>query len=264
MSDCSFKSIVIGDSRLCGFDRKNTGEIDIDFVIIRGAHVNDVLVPALDKIRSLQTFEGGILIIKIALGINHFTEFVRHGQGVELKYSGATGCQVFNELRSFKQRIKSVRPDALVGFVTVPTISFVANKNYRLEAGKLKSSIYSDEQLQCFQITLDQEITLLNFKLKEENSFKQDGHNRGCMTVSWHKYVTRSSKRKRNKQSTKSQTVVRNNFSGLYDGIHAISTLKQKWFYDLCACIRKEQSYTLYEKSKTVHVSLEDTSDSEA
>lgn len=249
------KVVLIGDSRLCGFSDRLTcpDDLEINFVIRRGARVNDLIDPTLELISSVNKNIADILIVKIACGINNFTSFVHHEGGTELRYSGVCGKDVFDDLRSFKLKIKAKKPDALVGFITVPTLSFKKNIEFRLKNGKLRNSKFNECELSEFQSKLDYEISSLNSYIKLENSSKQEGHNRGCRTISWHRSITKESKRRRNKNAV-SRTVTRNNFNPFYDGLHPTIDLKQKWFMDVCECARREHQYTLNEKAHLVKI----------
>lgn len=248
-------AIIVGDSRLAGFQHYSSNtDLQLQFVIRRGAQVADLVHPTLQTVRNVHKI--GVLVVKISCGINNFTKFISHRDGRELTYAGITADNVFSQLHDFKRKIKEIRPDALVGFVTVPTLSFAKNIKSRIESRKLVKSKFTEADIKEVQQSLDEQIQLLNIKLKFENSVRQAGHKKGCRTVSWHSYITKCSKRKRNKLARRSRTVIRNNFSKLYDGLHAVSDLKRRWFQDLVACITAERKYTIYDKSQTIQVAI--------
>jgi len=95
----------------------------------------------------------------------------------------------------------------------------------------------TDEQLEIDQNKLDKELILLNTDIKVENSRKQSGLLKVCYTVSWHYTVSKQSIRKRRSGSRK---VIRNNFSNLYDGLHATHSLKKRWHKKILKCIDTE------------------------
>ena len=175
-----------------------------------------------------------------------------HEGGKELGLSGKDSLSIFNELKHFKTQIKEVCPQALVGFVTIPTLSFEKNIQCRQNEGKLTVSKYSSTEICRLQCQLDQELSDINSRIKFENSLRQVGHEKGCMTISLHSTISRTSK-KRNRRG-KLRTVVRNNFDDLYDGLHAVSHLKQKWFYSICCCVQKEIKYTVNDRASLVKV----------
>lgn len=259
MSDTD--AIIVGDSRLAGFQRYSSPtDLQLKFVIRRGARVADLVEPTLEAVRAVRG--ANILIVKIACGINNFTEFVTHPNGRELTYAGVTGDHVYSELKELKREIKEIKPKALVGFVTVPTLSFAKNIESRIISNRLRESKYSTTEVAGLQTALDEQISILNIRLKFENSVHQAGHRKGCRTISWHRYITKLSKRKRSRTAKHSRTVVRNNFTKLYDGLHAVSELKQRWFHDLLHCITIERRYTTYDEAKTLHIVIEESSDS--
>lgn len=259
------KIVLIGDSRLCGFSDRLVcpNDLDISFLIQRGARVNDLIDPALDLVSSVDRNIVDILIVKVACGINEFTSFVHHQWGTELKYSGISGKDVFDKLKALKCKLKEKRPDALVGLITVPTLSFKKNIEFRLKNKQLTKSKFLETEVDEFQSKVNTEIATLNSFIKLENSLKQEGHNRGCRTISWHRSITKESKRRRGRNAP-SRTVIRNNFNSFYDGLHPTIDLKRKWFADVCDCVRKEYQYTLCEKAHLVRVEVECSENSES
>ncbi|MES9885082.1 MAG: hypothetical protein ABW185_29925 [Sedimenticola sp.] len=229
--------LFVGDSRAHGFDRYDCPQkVTVHFVIKRGARVDDLVAPTLTKLQSLYSYD--IVIVKIACGINNFTQFVKRNNVKDLVESAATERSVFNELVEFKKAIKHCCPKALVGFVTIPTLSFVKYRDTRV--GK-EHSQYSDRELSIFQSEVDGKLKSLNIRIKLENSTRQSGFETGCRTVSWHNSITRQSRRKR--RDGTSRTVTRTCFNQLYDGLHAVRPLKRKWFDEVCKAALAERRY---------------------
>ena len=60
------------------------------------------------------------VIVKIACGINEFTRFDYHNEGKDLGLrSDVSNSRVLDDLKRFKQKVKSEIPTAVVGYVTV-------------------------------------------------------------------------------------------------------------------------------------------------
>ena len=107
-------------------------------------------------------------------------------------------------LKVLRIQIKSIRPQTVVGLITVPTLSFRNYQDFRItekyhkSKGKSRTNIrFSDEDLQNDQGKLDVELIGLNADIKLENSRKQSGLLKGCFTISWHNSISRESRRKR-------------------------------------------------------------------
>ena len=256
---------IVTDSRGNNFDNtrifSQPSDFAVRYCIVRGAGVKDLQNIFVHKLETEDIRSYFPIIVKIAVGINDFTTFVnnKHNER-ELKYSGANAVGVFEQLLSFKTVIKEKIPKALVGFVTVPPVSLLKYRDYCVENKNLLHSELSDTDLKQYQKELEGEVKIFNEKITFENCQKQEGHLKGCRTVSWHRSVCRLGKIKRGK---KYQKVYKNDFRGLYDGIHGTSELKQKWFSQLVLAIRAEINYTRAEASPQEEDLTSDNSDVE-
>lgn len=230
--------ILVGDSRICGFDSLEYPDVKFESIIKRGAVIDDLREETLELIEKYKNVDRTI-IVKIACGINEFTKFKEGENYRDLRYrSGVSNTEVLGKLKSLKQDIKTVRPGTIVGFVTVPTLSFRKYRDYRNKSKRhAKKSKVGDSDLYRDQEKLDNKLALLNASLKFENSRHQVGVSKGCFTVSWHNTVTKRSTRKRRSGS---RVVIRNNFDKLYDGLHANRELKSKWHNQLVKCVNAE------------------------
>lgn len=246
--------ILVGDSRLTGFETFAYKDFRFRYVIERGAVVKDLEEKTIAIVREYRGKDRSV-IVKIACGINEFTQFEQHENGKILRINNSvSNSNVFDKLKSFKEKIKSELPEAVVGFVTVPTLSFRKYCEHRAKKSrddsqrkKYKSGrqsgrhsetkTVSSEDLQVDQEKLDKELASLNTRLKFENSRRQSGVQKGCYTVSWHNTVSKASIRK---NRSGSRTVIRNSFTELYDGLHPTSTLKRKWHKQLIKCCTDE------------------------
>jgi hypothetical protein len=75
-----------------------------------------------------------------------------------LRFHSVKSRSVIGKLKSFKDKIKSIRPQTVVGFITVPTLSFRNYQDFRITGKyhKSKTNIgFSDEDLQNDQRKLD-------------------------------------------------------------------------------------------------------------
>ncbi|CAG2228923.1 unnamed protein product [Mytilus edulis] len=239
-------AFIVTDSRGNNFDSNRIFEqppdFKIEYCIVRGATVNELKDVFLQRLNSVDTNRCLPIIVKVAVGINDFTKFIKNkNRERELVYSGAKGLEIYEKILEFKAAVKEKIPNALVGFITVPPISFKKYKEHCFENKKLTVSEISDDDLLKFQKDLEKEVELLNEKIIFGNCEKQSGHLKGCRTISWHRSVCRLGKVKRGK---KYQKVYKNDFRELYDGIHGTSAIKQKWFSQLIIAIRAEIGYT--------------------
>jgi hypothetical protein len=231
--------ILVGDFRICGFDTFKYENFRTWFVIERGALIKDVVEKTLDIVREY-CVQNRDVIVKIAFGVTEYTKFESINGKRFLRFHSVKSRSVIGKLKSFKDKIKSIRPQTVVGFITVPTLSFRNYQDFRIteKYHKSKANIgFSDEDLQNDQRKLDVELIGLNADIKLENSRKQSGLLKGCFTISWHNSISRESRRKRRSGSRK---VVRNDFKELYDGLHATRTLKRKWHKQLLKCATSE------------------------
>ena len=142
-----------------------------------------------------------------------------------LKQSATTADQLIAEYFRFKKRIVECRPCVVLSLVSIPTASFS-----KFQCSKnLRECIISDDLLQLYQTDLDSVLDSFNTRIKFFNQELQLGI--ATRTLSWHTSVRKSSKRKT--RSGTYNTKLRNSFSPLYDGLHAVSGLKQRWFTEL-------------------------------
>lgn len=227
--------VIVGDSRITGFEaysrRELSRRVRIFFIAQRGAKIDDLCRPTIELIRSLPLHEP--VIVKLAAGINNLTQFKNIRQNNTLVSSRITRAEVFQELISFKQTIKRSARVVLVGIVNIPVLSFEKYHNYKGYGRVLTRREIDHEQLRVEQI-LDQ----VNKDIERENGYYQTGFVRGPRSVYWDRTVRRSSKRRN--RDNHMVTTVRSHFRYLYDGLHATSYLKHKWFGEMCRAINKE------------------------
>lgn len=220
--------LFVADSRAYSFDSYpppagNT--ITVDFVIVRGATVEQLLHHTLPKLRTYG--EGDIIIIKLAAGINDLLEFKRtsHAKVKVLKRSSASGETLLSSFRTFKQRVLDCRRGVFLSIATIATASFS-----KFQASKhLDKPILGEDLLKQYQNDLDITLDFVNAQIKIlncEQLFGIPSH-----TLSWHTSTRKSTKRRT--RSGKYTVKIRNHFALLYDGLHAVSGLKRRWHTEL-------------------------------
>lgn len=246
----------MGDSRLWGVDNyAKPKDVNIEFVLRRGAKIEELVDPTVDLLKEQRFKAADIVVVKVAAGINNLTFIDSHKSGREISRSSTTDLALFNKIKDFKQKIKEVCPNALVGFATIPTLSFKKNIEYRIRKGNLVKSKHTKHEIDHIQNELDETVGKVNTRIKLENSNRQVGHRKGCLTVSLHRDVAKQTKRRN--RSGRLRVIEKNSFKQLYDGLHAESSLKHKWFDKLCQAVKTEIGFTLKDKAASVRVTIE-------
>lgn len=216
--------LFAADSRAYSFDQyKKPADISchVHFIIKRGAVVEDLISPTLAKIRRWGIDD--VIIIRLAAGINNLTELYSLFPNTKkvLRRSTVTADDLLHQFAQFKRAVHRVRPNALVGLTTIAPASFARFQTYK----QLAVPILDDEALQTNQQELDSIIDTVNATIKTINTTPQHGFT--LRTLSWHTAVRKTTKRRGRYHIN---YAVRNNFAPLYDGLHAKSTLKRKWY----------------------------------
>lgn len=210
----NIKKLFVSDSRACNFNRyRNSSEID--FIIQRGAKISDLSQLVLSKLRTYRSDH--YILLKFAAGINDFTTFTRRNREGKrtLTRSDKTAHNVLAQLLELKQQIISCHHNIIVTFVTIPPASFRKFQEHR------QVTIFNDTELLQLQRELDQQIDVINSAIIAENKNLQ--LNIVPRTLSWHTSIRQPTQRRK----------YRNKFSKLYDGLHACSDLKRRWFSEL-------------------------------
>jgi hypothetical protein len=193
MSEKTHKSVLIlvGDSRVYGFEKFDYRNFRFRYVIQRGAVVDNLVNDTLSIVSEYKDHDRPV-IVKISCGINVFTVLKQRKEQKErlkerkegkrsrktrahgdLRFNNnVTSRQVFDKLKSLKRKIKTILPTAVVGFVRIPTLSFVKYRDSKSDKEQ-RSLLLTDEQLEIDQNKLDKELIWLNTDIKLENSRKQ-------------------------------------------------------------------------------------------
>ena len=221
------RQLLVADSRAFSFDQypqPENSSLNLDFVIIRGATIEDLIIPTLAKLCGYSASD--FVIIKLAAGINDLTKFVRapHARTKVLQKSDISLDGLFAKFSRFKQQVLACRPTTTISVVTIPPVSFS-----RFQASKqLPAPILSEDDLKFNQNQLDSLLDQVNTRIRSFNAELQLGIR--TRTLSWHSSIRKPSKRR---NQTGHYTTLRNDFSQLYDGLHAKSTLKRRWYKEL-------------------------------
>lgn len=195
----------------------------MDFIVRRGGTIQDLLPLTLARLR--QYNEEDWVILKLAAGINNLTKLVNTGHRGKrvLVRSSVSADDILSLLLNFKEEVINIRPTTVVSFVTVPTASFAKFQEFR----HLASPFLSEEAILSNQTDLDAVLDTVNIRIAEANAVQ---HGVIPRTLSWHASIRRKSKR-RNK-SGRLRADLRTRLGQLYDGLHAVSTLKHRWFQE--------------------------------
>ena len=228
----NINKLFVSDSRSLNFKHYKPRS-NIDFIVQRGAKLADLLPLTLTRLRTYAKED--YILLKLAAGINDFTTFTRrNSEGKRtLTCSTTTANELITQFWDFKRAILACHPKSVVSFVTIPPASFSKFQFSR----QLSTPIFSTAELLELQNKLDQQIDIVNAALINENKTPQFGIL--PRTLSWHTSVRKPAKRRNRAGRLKKST--RNNFSKLYDGLHACSDLKHHWFTELCRSFNIEE-----------------------
>jgi hypothetical protein len=168
--------ILVGDSRVYGFEKFDYRNFYFRYVIQRGAVVNNLINDTLSIVSEYKDQDRPV-IVKIYCGINEFTVFKQRERKEgkrsretrahrDLRFNdNVTSRQVFDKLKSLKRKIKTILSTAVVGFVTIPTLSVVKYRDSKSDKEQ-RSLLPTDEQLEIDQTKLDNKLNLLNTGLE--------------------------------------------------------------------------------------------------
>lgn len=202
------------------------------YVIVRGATIRELINPAVQELREAP--QNWPVVVKIAAGINDVTQLITTEQGKVIVSSNKSSEDIIQELVRFKRILQEYREDALVGFVTIPTACVGKFQQYQNN----RVTLLSDLAISVEQLRIERLVRRVNTKILAANSVYQYGPQGTPRQVYWHSTITRPSKRR--DLDGNQVTARRNNERYLYDGLHAISSIKQKWFRELYKAVRKE------------------------
>ena len=227
--------LFVADSRAHNFDHytrpSEFASLDLAYIIRRGSKLGDLLQLTLAKLKSYNRQD--YLLIKVAAGINNLTKFAYDSsrRNRVLTVNPLSADDLVNILEDFKAQILAARPRTLVSFCTIPTASLKKFQTIK----KLATPILSEPDLTTAQVYLDQVLDEVNSRIVALN--------RSTYTVSLHTYIRRSSIRKSLTSSgSHKRKTIRSNFSHLYDGLHATSYLKKRWYTAILSSFERDIS----------------------
>ena len=123
--------------------------------------------------------------------------------------------------------------------ILIVTIALASFAKFQA-CNNLRSPILTEDELRCNQTQLDSLLDQVNVRIRAFNNKLQLGIS--ARTLSWHTSVRKPSKRRT--RSGAYNTSLRNDFSQLYDGLHAKSTLKRKWYNELYRSFQIDTDFT--------------------
>ena len=236
---------MISDSRGNRFDLKpQPSGLDITYVITRGKTIEQLAQLAFEKLKhcpSTQHFS-----FKFCAGINNFLlkEYFNDGS-VAVRPSGLSPESFIESLTEIKSSVKCRFPNATVAFATIPSVSFEHIQNSRVDSGLVKARKYSSQELNGFQTAITQTLDQVNLDIKEINKLERR------WTIEWAEVIKKRHRKscgRNNKNSTLTDSY---HFDRLYDGLHAKSEIKNKWFNLVVkACHREKLLVTAIEKPR--------------
>ena len=218
--------LYVADSRARGFDRyspPSDSHITITYIIKRGATVQQLLPLVLHRLR--QWNDRRFIIIRVAAGINNLTDLYTPAQSTGstkvLIRSQVSSQDLIAIFKTFKSAILQLRQKAIVIFSTIPPASFAKFQESR------SVSYLPRDTLHNYQCDLNATIDIVNDEIKTLNH--QFQHGISFHTLSLHTTIRKPTKRRR--RSGNRRESIRNDFAPLYDGLHAKSHVKQRWFF---------------------------------
>lgn len=225
----AYHSVLLADSRAKGFPAYDTGKLytyNQHYVIKPGAKIIDLTSDAIDKIRDIPVVNTKVLV-KIAAGINNLNSKISRPGCYEIAPSAVEPENLLHELNELKDRLKEIRSDIIVSYITIPPVNYLQQLKYWQDKKRLTNPIHPEHDRLRFQKEHEEKIIQINKQIKEHNCNEQQLIR--CQTSSWHSEVLRL-------QKGKHRLVV----SALVDGIHASDTVKQRWHKNYHQSVQKE------------------------
>ncbi|MEW8548467.1 MAG: hypothetical protein AB2693_33610 [Candidatus Thiodiazotropha sp.] len=174
---------------------------------------------------------------KFCAGINNFIQKDYLGElGSALKPSDLSASAFIESLADIKSKLKARFPNSKIAFATIPPVHFGHLQESRLKSGLLKEARFSAEELAVFQDQTNAKLALVNVDIVELNKLER------VWTLELAEVIVKHHIKSCGRSNSKRRKVVSYHFDRLYDGLHAKSEIKQKWF-DLIikACVRETQ-----------------------
>ena len=238
--------VIVLDSRGYRFEQKRQPpNLDISYVISRGKTVEQLYEQTLTELWWVPSDRH--ISFKICAGINNFIEKEYLGSlGSEFRPSRITVESFIETLADIKSKLKARFPNSRVAFGTIPPVSFSDLQKSRLKSGLLKSAKYSEEELNEFQDCVSAKLSLVNSEIVEFNKLER------VWTLELAEVIVKTHKKTKGRSNKKSSVVTNVYSQRMYDGLHAKSHIKQKWFNLIIKACTRENELTLSSKKKAV------------
>lgn len=197
-------------------------------IIIPGGTLSTIIQQVQNKIQSLtQQHNHTTIHCTIAAGICNLTKKTFHQGGMEISY-----LRDANNIASIKQTISSTYQtmhsnNIHFNLVHIPPASISKYSEFNIQHGKLKQSSFTTTDFHEQQTTLEQDIQDINNHISTQNQIYS------TLSIRWDRDILKCKKRKRGRNNNNTKISQCFSYSDLYDGVHANSQLKNKWFYFL-------------------------------
>lgn len=237
--------MIVLDSRGFRFDqKKQPSSLEISYVISRGKTVEKLYEQTITELWWVPSDRH--VSFKICAGINNFLEKEFLGeQGTEFKPSSTTAESFIETLTDIKSKLKARYPNSRVAFGTIPPVHFGELQKSRLQSGLLKSVKYSEGELSDFSDRVNAKLSLVNTEIIEINKLER------VWTLGLAEIIVKTHRKSCGRCNAKSKQVTSQHFQRLYDGLHAKSHIKQKWFNLIIKACKRESEIVLSTKSLT-------------
>lgn len=242
--------VVICDSRGNKFDLKpQPPGLSIIYVIRRGKTIEELTDLAFEKLKDYSSTQH--FSFKFCAGINNFLskEYFNDGS-VAIRPSRLSPDRFIETLADIKSRVKCRFPNATVAFATIPSVSFEHIQSYRLDSGLLRSIKYSPHEIAEFQTVITQTLNRVNSEITEINKLERR------WTIQWAEVIKKHHKKKCGRGNKNSTLTDSYHFDRLYDGLHAKSEIKNKWFLLVVKACRRETVLARASKTPTQRLSV--------
>lgn len=235
--------VIVLDSRGFRFEqKKQPSNLEISYVISRGKTVEQLYDQTVTELWWVPSDKK--LSFKICAGINNFIEKEYLGaQGTEFRPSQTTPEFFIESLANIKSKLKARFPNSRVAFGTIPPVHFGELQQSRLRSGLLKTAKYSAAELSEFQDRVSAKLTLVNSEIIELNKLER------VWTLGLAEIIVKHHKKSCGRSNVKSKKVTSQHFQRMYDGLHAKSHIKQKWFNLIIKACQRESEQVLSSKS---------------
>ena len=228
--------VVVADSRCYRFDRKqHPPNLNLVFVISRGKTVEELYSDVVSTLRTVPSDR--IISFKFCAGINNFLQKAYLGaKGSVFRPSNLSAEAFIESLANIKSKLKARFPNSKVAFGTIPPVHFGHLQESRLKSGLLKEVHFTADEIALFQDQTNAKLALVNCDIIELNKVER------VWTLGLSEIIVKCHTKSSGRSNSKAKKVTSYHFERLYDGLHARSDIKQKWFNLIIkACVREKE-----------------------